>query len=811
MTAVNVAMLITADPAQARRGLKEAEAEVQKFAAAARQAGNTAAAGFDRAEAEVLQFRRASTGATSNLVAQFNDVGQMLAAGQSPLLLAAQQGTQIGQVLGPLGAAGAVRALGGAFLGMLSPVNLAVFAAVAALGLLGNALRGLVGETKSVEDAIGDLDAATKAWREAASVGMDDLAKRFGTVTPAIVEMQRQITELALAEQFLKAADAADVLSQKLNPGFFDLTTRTGKIADLLGTEELTKGVFQFLTPEVEEFQALLQTVGTSGKIEEQIAALDRMQAMIMASAGGYQAMTDEQRELYGQTVALEEKLRLVQAAEEGIGSAQQIASTRAYGMLAALRDEERIRGLIRQHGEDSLQVEGARVDAERRVFEQMLATLDVSELMKRQLSEAWDAANGAQASVGDLFAAMLDAAGAGDDTRRAIEDAWAAITGAAGETNVWAGLMAGVAAEVRGIGAALSTLGGAGIANAGKQIELEALRAGKTAAEARRAAQEAEFRRDAEINEAKVGHVLAQAVLKEKLEGVDLDRQLDAERRIAAERDRAATRGASGRSGSRQADGAGRLIASLERELDILRATDPVQKEMIRNREALAGATEAERQMVEALIAAKQREVEAQDQAREAWEFGKNAAFDALDAIIVQGEKASDVMANLARSIASALLQSAILGTGPLAGIWGGQGAGLLDFIFPKKADGGMITGPGGPRDDSILARLSNGEFVVNAAATARYRPLLEAINAAPRFATGGMVGGGANSPFAPGGGAPAVVVELRLTDDLDARIVETSYPVAARVSRAGIEEYDKKVLPKKMRAVQADPRRVG
>lgn len=54
--------------------------------------------------------------------------------------------------------------------------------------------------------------------------------------------------------------------------------------------------------------------------------------------------------------------------------------------------------------------------------------------------------------------------------------------------------------------------------------------------------------------------------------------------------------------------------------------------------------------------------------------------------------------------------------------------------------ADGGMVRGPGGPRDDLIPARLSDGEFVVNAAATRRNRALLEQINA-QRFADGGYV----------------------------------------------------------------------
>lgn len=54
--------------------------------------------------------------------------------------------------------------------------------------------------------------------------------------------------------------------------------------------------------------------------------------------------------------------------------------------------------------------------------------------------------------------------------------------------------------------------------------------------------------------------------------------------------------------------------------------------------------------------------------------------------------------------------------------------------------ATGGYVRGPGGPTDDRIPAWLSNGEYVVNAAATARHRGLLEQINA-QRYATGGYV----------------------------------------------------------------------
>lgn len=66
--------------------------------------------------------------------------------------------------------------------------------------------------------------------------------------------------------------------------------------------------------------------------------------------------------------------------------------------------------------------------------------------------------------------------------------------------------------------------------------------------------------------------------------------------------------------------------------------------------------------------------------------------------------------------------------------------------------ADGGMVRGPGTGRSDSILglsaggmptARVSNGEYVVNARATSRNLALLQAINGgAPGYADGGLIG---------------------------------------------------------------------
>lgn len=92
------------------------------------------------------------------------------------------------------------------------------------------------------------------------------------------------------------------------------------------------------------------------------------------------------------------------------------------------------------------------------------------------------------------------------------------------------------------------------------------------------------------------------------------------------------------------------------------------------------------------------------------------------------------------------------------LGGLLGGGGGGLSNFNAGVPAEalgtggvttnlgyfasGGPVHGPGTRTSDSVLARLSDGEYVVNAHSAARHRRLLEAINNAPRFAAGGWNG---------------------------------------------------------------------
>ncbi|SFM71345.1 hypothetical protein SAMN05421880_1291, partial [Nitrosomonas nitrosa] len=146
--------------------------------------------------------------------------------------------------------------------------------------------------------------------------------------------------------------------------------------------------------------------------------------------------------------------------------------------------------------------------------------------------------------------------------------------------------------------------------------------------------------------------------------------------------------------------------------------------------------------------------------------------------------KSAKDAFADFGRSvlqtinrIASQKLAEALFGSlmgGGTAGSAGGLGA-LISSFF-GFASGGYVTGPGTSTSDSIPARLSHGEYVVNARAVSRLGlSFLDAINglsAGPRV-TGGRLA------FAAGGLVPEAPAQP--TTNQNIRIVNVIDPAMA------------------------------
>lgn len=131
------------------------------------------------------------------------------------------------------------------------------------------------------------------------------------------------------------------------------------------------------------------------------------------------------------------------------------------------------------------------------------------------------------------------------------------------------------------------------------------------------------------------------------------------------------------------------------------------------------------------------------------------------FEAIGSGAKSAKDAFADFARSVLAAInrIASQKLAESLFGSLFGGGGSGgasgfgaLISSFFKGFATGGYVTGPGTSTSDSIPARLSAGEYVVNAAAVKRvgvaFLQSINGISAGPRvagptlaFAAGGLV----------------------------------------------------------------------
>lgn len=166
---------------------------------------------------------------TDNIAAQFQDVAVQLAAGQSPFLIALQQGTQLSSVLGSTGGGlrGTVAALGGAFASLISPVSLVTIGLIAAGGAAVQYFTSGSQQAQSLDDKLkahSDIIARIKdAYGEAAS-GLEDYASR----SRAVLEVQlRASMDRLTAELREKAAEIHRALSVT-TPAFSDIASGAG-------------------------------------------------------------------------------------------------------------------------------------------------------------------------------------------------------------------------------------------------------------------------------------------------------------------------------------------------------------------------------------------------------------------------------------------------------------------------------------------------------------------------------------------------------------------------------------------------------
>ncbi|WP_300439410.1 phage tail length tape measure family protein [uncultured Mameliella sp.] len=694
-----------------------------------------------------------AAGSVGNLTSQFNDIGVMLAAGQNPLQLAIQQGTQIGQVFQQTGAKGkdAFKLLLQGATAMISPVNLITIGTIAMGGALVNWLSRSSEEAENVEDVLERLSGGVDALRQSAALSASEIVEQFGSINPELARMLAQIRDRGLSAVEADARAAAQALIRESGGLALEISRIVRRSGDAEGRRSI---------------QEALGDLYNAGTVDDQVRAVENLKRVVDGVSVGVADARDKQKEFLDAVLDTERELRRAQQAGNAVvdvlrdgwsGAVERVeeyarlrieAWQSGQAMLATLQEENHLRATALAFGEDSVELAEARAAAERRAFEEVLAGLDVSADLKDEMRLAFE--HGQALSRIELAGGIGSAA---DEATRLASELGRAL-------NAAISLSAQGVADMRTaeinwqfrddpVGRAGALAGERFDADVGANADLDPL------AQDFLAQQRAEY-----VANAKAVEELRQKTI--------------AWRKEQAEAGRAA--GGAAKASRKEREAVQDLIAAKRDELALLRESDPIQQEMIRLREDLAGATEGERRAVAGLIASIREEELAKAQAAESSEFFRSSMADLIPDLVRGGDEAASAWQRMARALEEAAWQALLLGEGPLMGLvnmlfgisGGGGGAlGWIGKIFGLAEGGGhdavgMHYGLGGPKADLIPILTSAGEFTVNARATQKHRPLLEAINAGapiPGFASGGAHGGGSYV-------APAPQVSLNLYD---------------------------------------------
>lgn len=409
-------------------------AELLNISAAAPTAGQQTAAlanQMTRLETSVGRGGGGAAGSVGNLVSQFNDIGMMMAAGQNPLQLAIQQGSQITQVIGPMGASGAVKALGGALLGMLNPVNLVTYAVIATAAAFVQWLTSSEEGAKSLDAAIGDLETSVKTLADIGGQSLKSVKEDFGDITPEVAKLSEALGKLADTQAVIALKDAFRALKGEVEGDW--LSSDNAQVADLLKLRLQTPagdGMTIESNPAIEKFQASLAQLQDTSGVADQLAVIQSINQQFIAATGGIGNMTVAQSEYYSKILATESALRRIVVAQQDaaraqleirraanvendrmggptqydkpvdVGLEQRVAARKeaeaarkeAAALLEELAQQAEMLLLIGQYGANSAEVARARAAAEREAFVELTNARQISQEMKDELIAAYDA-----------------------------------------------------------------------------------------------------------------------------------------------------------------------------------------------------------------------------------------------------------------------------------------------------------------------------------------------------------------------------------------------------------------------------------
>lgn len=343
------------------------------------------------------------SGQVGNMTAQFNDIGVMLAAGQSPFTLGIQQGTQLAQVINQVagvgGAGAGLKAVGAALFSMVNPITLVTVGAITAGAALLNMWRGSGEEAEDYEtklDRITNLiDDATESVREFNQTSLQ-LGDEFGEANVAAArEMLAINRELAIvqaerAQRELNATSAGIVGTTVANyqSQFAGASSVMGEgIAGPESRDYMTDlaAVMGLGAQEAEYFSAALREINDEAATAQQVVGAYRDVLTVLRTAtGDFKNMSETQESVIDQIRAgLESAL--------GVAALSQAATNEAEQRLQVMENQNRVMALGLRYGEDSILVLRERNAQERAGLEAMLENESISGELADALRSAAD------------------------------------------------------------------------------------------------------------------------------------------------------------------------------------------------------------------------------------------------------------------------------------------------------------------------------------------------------------------------------------------------------------------------------------
>ena len=313
---------------------------------------------------------------TANLAAQFNDIGVQLAAGQSPLILAVQQGTQINQVLAQMGQrGGTLKALGAAFTSIVSPVSLLTIGLIAGGAALAQwAIKAATAgrDTRSLADLTDDLRDSTDAYiqaSDAAGDSIESLAEQYGTkLAPRMREIRQLQTEIEQGFAQIDLDAFSDAFERQItNPKLGGIIRNTfrGGLRDLFELGDAPQRLQHLLDGSLKRVQELSQEYDkAAGNANKQLPILDEIVAKLHLMSGSVNDRNKEElklldlvnqyREAAAENVAIE--LKTLEVKGERVELSERDAKW-AETTLERMRQQAAISQAVAAHGADSAEV----------------------------------------------------------------------------------------------------------------------------------------------------------------------------------------------------------------------------------------------------------------------------------------------------------------------------------------------------------------------------------------------------------------------------------------------------------------------